>query len=290
MQKPGQKAAGVGLLITGDLLRSAGGYDFAAHVAALRPHVDEPVRGFDDVEIVFDDQERGTGIEQFAKGGEELGDVVKMEAGGGLIENIENSLILRTGEMRGEFETLRFPTGERGGGLAKTQITEADFVEDAKLGDHLGNIGEKGERFAHRELQNFVDIFVVEAHFEDAAFEAGAAALFANELDVGEELHFDGDGAIALAGFAAATGNIERKVAGGVAAALGIGGGGEDFADGVEGFEISGRIGARRTADGRLVDDDDLGDLRVAFEAIAEFLDAAAGALGSQGAVEDVVD
>ncbi len=83
------------------------------------------------------------------------------------------------------------------------------------------------------------------ANFEDAAFEALAAALFANEFDIGKELHFDGDGAIALAGFAAPAGNVEGKMARGVAAALGVGSVRENFANGVEGFQIGGRVGAR---------------------------------------------
>ena len=44
--------------IARDLLGRAGGDDFAALVAAFRPQVDDPVGGFDDVEIVLDDQKR----------------------------------------------------------------------------------------------------------------------------------------------------------------------------------------------------------------------------------------
>ena len=72
------------------------------------------------------------------------------------------------------------------------------------------------------------------AHFEDAAFEARAAAFFADQFDVGEKLHLDGDGAVALTGFAAAAGHVERKMSGGVTAALRVGRIGENFADGVE--------------------------------------------------------
>src|SRR5690242_21039030 len=117
-------------------------------------------------------------------------------------------------------------------------------------------------------------------HFEDAALEARAAAFLADEFDVREKLHFDGDGAVALAGFAAAAGNVERKVAGGVAAALGVRSVGENVANGVEGFQIRSRIGTRGAADGRLVDDDGFANVSVAIEAIAKFLFRAAGFLG----------
>ena len=139
----------------------------------------------------------------------------------------------------------------------------------------MGTFDEECQRFAHGHFQNVVNIFAVVADFQDAGFEALAAALLADQLDIGEELHFDGDGAVALAGFAAAAGHVERKMAGGIAAALGVGRVGKNFADGVEGLQVSGRIRARRAADGRLVDDDDFVDVFVAFEAVAEFLDAA---------------
>ena len=74
-----------------------------------------------------------------------------------------------------------------------------------------------------------VETFV--ADIENGALEARAFAIVADEFDIGQELHFDGDGAIALTGFAAAAGDVEGKVPGGVAAFFGIAGGGEDAAD-----------------------------------------------------------
>ena len=142
-----------GVLIAGDLFGRAGGDDFAALVAAFGAHIDQPVGGLDDVEIVLDDEKRGAGFEEFAKGGEQFCDVVEMEAGGGLVENIEDALIFGAREMRGEFQPLGFAAGKRGGGLAEAEIAEADFVQDAQLGDDFGNAGEKGESFARGELQ-----------------------------------------------------------------------------------------------------------------------------------------
>src|ERR1700730_19375222 len=103
-----------------DLLWRAGGDDFSALVTSFRPHVDEPVGGFDDVEIVFDDQKRRAGLEEFAKRGEELGNVIEVQAGGRLVENVENAAIVGVREVRGELGALAFAAGERGGGLAET--------------------------------------------------------------------------------------------------------------------------------------------------------------------------
>src|ERR1700723_1385019 len=79
-------------------------------------------------------------------------------------------------------------------------------------------------------------------------------------------------------------------MAGGEAAALGVGRVGKNFADRVERFEIGRRIRTRRAANRRLVDDDDFANFGVAFDAIAKFLDAAAVALGGERFVKDVVD
>src|SRR6266403_1983360 len=96
------------LLIARDLLRGASGDHLAAHVAALGSHVDQPVGGFDDIEVVLDNEQRRSRLEQFAKCGQQLGDVVEMQSGRWLIEDVENALILSSREVGSELEPLRF--------------------------------------------------------------------------------------------------------------------------------------------------------------------------------------
>ncbi len=88
---PREVFSGVGLRVARDLFGRAGGDDFAALVAAFGAKIDEPVGGLDDIEIVFDDEQRGAGFEKFAESGKKLGDVVEVEAGGGLVEDIEDA-------------------------------------------------------------------------------------------------------------------------------------------------------------------------------------------------------
>ncbi len=83
--------AGVGLGVGGDFFGGADGDDLAAADAAFGAHVDDPVGGLDDVEVVLDDEERAAAVDEFAEGGEELGDVVEVEAGGGLVEDVEGA-------------------------------------------------------------------------------------------------------------------------------------------------------------------------------------------------------
>ena len=85
----------------GDLLGGSGGDDLAAGVAAFGAEVDDPVGGLDDVEIVLDDEQRAAAVDELAEGGEELLHVVEVEAGGGLVEDVESSTARAGGDLRG---------------------------------------------------------------------------------------------------------------------------------------------------------------------------------------------
>ena len=84
------------------------------------------------------------------------------------------------------------------------------------------SVVEEFDCFRDRQLQHFVDVQAFVLDIEDGAFEAGAFAIVADQFYVGQELHFDGYGAVALAGFAAAAGDVEGEVSGGVAALFGV--------------------------------------------------------------------
>ena len=97
--------------------------------------------------------------------------------------------------------------------------------------------------------------------FERLAVVALALADVAGDIDVGQKVHLDLDDAVALAGLAAAALDVEGEAAGLVAARLRFRQAGEPFADRREGAGIGRRVGARRAADRRLVDVDDLVDM-----------------------------
>src|SRR5580692_3295777 len=104
----GEELSCVGLRVARDLFGRAGRDDLAALVAALGTEIDQPVGRLDHIEIMLDDDERRAGVEKFAKRSEKLGDVVEVQAGGRLVEDIEDFLVLAAGEMRSELETLCF--------------------------------------------------------------------------------------------------------------------------------------------------------------------------------------
>src|SRR5208282_37419 len=87
-------------------------------------------------------------------------------------------------KMRRQFHTLRFASGKRGGRLAKTQVTEAHFVEHAQFFRQPRNVGKELECFPNGEVQYFVDALAFVADFEHLWLVARALALVADQFDV----------------------------------------------------------------------------------------------------------
>jgi hypothetical protein len=67
----------------------------AAAVAAFGAEVDDPVGGLDDFEIVLDHDDRVALVDQLVQHFEQLGDVVEMQAGGRLVEDVERAPVAR---------------------------------------------------------------------------------------------------------------------------------------------------------------------------------------------------
>ena len=108
----------------------------------------------------------------------------------------------------------------------------------------------------------------LEQDFQRLAVVALALADVAGDVDVGQEVHLDLDDAVALAGLAAAALDVEGEAPGLVAARLGFGQAGEPFADRRERAGIGRGVRARRAADRRLVDVDDLVDMLQPLDAV----------------------
>ncbi len=113
-------------------------------------------------------------------------------------------------------------------------------------------------RVFHRHVQHFGDVLALVLDFQRLAVVALAVADVARHVHVRQEVHLDLDHAVALAGFAAAALDVEREASGRVAAFLRSRHCREQIADRREEPRVGRRIGARRAADRRLVDGDDL--------------------------------
>src|ERR1035437_1299828 len=72
----------------GNLFRGAFGDDAPAAVAALRAKIDHPVGAPDHFEVVLDDQDAAAGAQEALTGDQQFRAVVKMQAGGGVVEDV----------------------------------------------------------------------------------------------------------------------------------------------------------------------------------------------------------
>src|SRR5712692_2854983 len=125
----GEGLASVGFFGAGDEFGRALGDDAAAALAAFGAEVDDPVGLLDDVEMVLDDQHGVAEIDEALQDVEKFSHVVEVQAGGGLVEDVERASCLSFRELACQLDALRFAAGERGGGLAEGDVAETDFDE-----------------------------------------------------------------------------------------------------------------------------------------------------------------
>ena len=79
----------VGIGKFGDRLGRSRAHYIAAPAAALGAEINHPIGGLDDFKIVLDDDNRSPCINQTAKRRKEFADVIKMQPGGRLVEDVE---------------------------------------------------------------------------------------------------------------------------------------------------------------------------------------------------------
>ena len=192
----------------------------AAVLAAFRTEIDDEVGGLDDVQVVLDDQQRVPGFEQLPERRQQLGDVVEMQPGGRLVEDVEQTLAAVRRQVRRDLDALRLSARQRRRRLAEPQVAEPDLVEHLQAPQHFRRAAEEGQRLADGEVEHLMNRTAAVPDFEHLRLEPLAVALIAGHEDVGEKLHLDADFAFALARFAAAAGHVEREVTGGQPARL----------------------------------------------------------------------
>ena len=260
--------AGVRFDVAGDFFGRAAGDDSAAPCAAVGADVDDPVGRLHDVEIVLDDEHRVAGVDELVQHFEQQLDVGEVEAGRRLVEQVHRAAGGFFHQLAGQLDALGFAAGERGRRLADLDVVEADRVERAELVMDRRDVLEVGQRFLHVHLEHLGDALFLVHHLQRFAIEAMAVADGARDPDVGQEIHFEAVRAVAFARFAAAALHVEAEPARLVAAALRFGQLRVEAADVVEQLDVRAGIRARRAADRRLVDDDQLVELVDAFDAI----------------------
>src|SRR5258706_8723511 len=170
-------------------------------------------------------------------------------------------------------------------------VAEAYIDQRLQLLLYLRNIFENGQRVGIRPLEQVGDGVSVVFHCQRLVVVAASAADFAEHVNIGQKIHFNAALALALAGFAAATGNVEGKASRFVAALTRLGEHGVDIANGREHARVSCGIRARSAADRRLIDANYFIDvLRTHDRFVLARLFARAIKLASKCAVKNVID
>src|SRR5262249_359974 len=102
-----QELPGVGGHNSRDLLRRALRDHRSPAIAALGTEVDDVIGGLDHVEVVLDPDRRVAAVGETPQYSEQALDVVEMESGGGLIEDVERPSGGATRQLLRELDTLR---------------------------------------------------------------------------------------------------------------------------------------------------------------------------------------
>ena len=134
-------------------------------------------------------------------------------------------------------------------------------------------------------------VLALEADLQRLAIEAMPLAHRAGDPHVGQKVHLQPVRAVAFAGFAATAGHVEAEPAFLVAAGFRLGQLRVQLANVVEHLDVGGRVRARRAADRRLIDGDQLVEMLEPFDPLViARLAFAAVQIAAQGLDQDVVD
>src|SRR5690606_26818417 len=143
-----------------------------------------------------DDDHRVALLDELVEDLEQLRDVVEVEAGGGLVEDVEGAAGGALGELLGELDALRLAAGEGGGLLADVDVGEADAGEGVELVADRGDGLEEVAAFLDRHVEHVGDRLSLEGDLQRLAVVALAVADVAGDVDVGQEVHLDLDDAV----------------------------------------------------------------------------------------------
>ena len=191
----------------------------------------------------------------------------KCKPGRRLVEHVERAAGRAARELGRELDALRLAARERRRRLAHLDVAEADVADRLELVVDARDRSRRTASASSTRISSTSEIVLpLILHFERLRVVALALADFARHVHVGQEVHLDLDDAVALARLAAAAFDVERKPARRVAAHARLGNHREELADVIERAGVRRRIAARRAADRRLIDHDELVELARALD------------------------
>ena len=192
-----------------NVFRCSGNNEFATIHTGIRPEVDDPVGALHNVEIVFNDDEAVALIDQTLKQLNQQGNVIKMQACGGFIQQKQSRLRIRLllfrafDQMTYQLQSLGFASGERVERLAELEVAQARLHENVELISDAGEaflLGFNGFKrtFAtplhgllNSQAEHIMDAFAIQQKLQCMGLITLPFALGAGHIEIAEELHFD---------------------------------------------------------------------------------------------------
>ena len=121
-----------------------------------------------DALVVLDDDDRFAGVDEPVEQAEKLLDVGEVEAGGGLVEDIDAALL---GHVGGQLQPLPLAAGQGGQRLADGEIAEPDVGEPAEDlvsgGRFCLAVAEELLGLRHGHRQHLADVLAAELVLQD---------------------------------------------------------------------------------------------------------------------------
>ena len=199
--------------VVGDLARSAFGDYPATLLATFGAEVDNVVGNLDDIEVVFDNNNRISLVNQLVKHLDKATNILEMESRGRLVENIERTARFTLREFCREFYTLALTTRQSCARLAEREISQTHILNSLQLLVNGRNRLEEIDCDVYSHIEYIIDTLAFIADFESLLVVAIAAARLALDIDIGQEIHLDGLHSCATTLLATTTLDIERETA-----------------------------------------------------------------------------
>ena len=216
------------------------------------------IRHLDYVQVVLNDQHSVACVHQLAEYLNELVYVRRMQTGGGLVQDIDGLAGGALGQLRGQLYPLGFSAGQGGGRLSDLHIPKPHLLEGFQLPGDLGNGFKEFYSFVHRHFQHIVNGSALVVYLQGLPVVPPSLAYLAGHIYIRQKMHLDFQNAVSFACFAASPLEVEGESACIIATGLGILRSGEQLPDVREYPGVGGRIGTGSSADGGLVNVDDL--------------------------------
>ena len=97
--------------------------------SSFRPHINNMIGNLDHIKVVLYHQNGIPPVHQFVQNCEQKIDILKMQSGGRLIQDIKSPAGILLGKFSSQLDTLCFATTEGDSGLSQCDVSQPYFLQ-----------------------------------------------------------------------------------------------------------------------------------------------------------------